>query len=594
MRRTKVYQYGSPLKTQRLNEGYVLEQLRLQNQFWNALVELEREFKERYNKIVVESDDRTKSLNSYLDGLDARILELRQNIKSKRKAARSGKVPDDGTRKEIAALIDERKLVYEELKEYRAEANINNKPQFHDLDVEFKSRRKSLRQQYSDKGLYWGNYNAVWESFMTARSKAMKEGAQLRFHRFDVSGRWTCQIQGGMTVANAFALTDNRFQIDPVPPEAWTHHSRAERRRLSRTTARIRIGSREDRGPIWHEVPIVMHRPIPEVASIKSVAITAKKVGNRINWFLNVTVTTNGALTVERTGKVIAIDVGWRKKVGGLRVGYWVDSDDKEDEILLDESFLETESRLEGLQQTLDNNFNVAKEKLRRWLAAQTEVPTWLLEAVEHLPQWRARRKLASVVSHWRDNRFDGDHEILEWLEKWRKQDKHLWTWQSNLRGKQAGRRLDQYRVLAGQLAKNYDVIVIEDFDLRQVKTKKRPEEGVDTDSKIRNAAKVASVGILRSEIKRACIEAGKLFAKVDPFNTTLECPFCGGRIEGSPRPSITVTCGNCHAVYDQDWAGAINILKKFSQQGPEAAIEQTSNLKASSRFRRQSAAHQG
>jgi len=312
-----------------------------------------------------------------------------------------------------------------------------------------------------------------------------------------------------------------------------------------------------------------------------------KKMANRINWFLNVTVTTNGASTVERTGKVLALDVGWRRKVGGLRVGYWVDSDNNEGEILLDDSFLETERKLEELQQILDNNFNLAKEKLRQWLSLQTEIPDWLIEVVKHLPQWRARRKLATVVIRWRENRFDGDGDIFEWLEKWRKQDKHLWTWQSNLREKQAGRRLDQYRVLASQLVKDYNVVVVEDFDLRQVKTKKSPEEGVDTDAKIRNASKIASVGILRNEIRRACVEAGKIFVKVDPLNTTLECPFCGGRIESDPKKYITVTCGNCRATYDQDWGGAKNIYKKFTQQEPAPVVEHPSVFKASSRLRR-------
>ena len=188
---------------------------------------------------------------------------------------------------------------------------------------------------------------------------------ELRFHRFDGSGRWTCQIQGGMTVAEAFAGTDNRFQIDPVPPEAWTHPSRGERKRLCRTTARIRIGSTENRQPIWQPIPIVMHRPIPEDALIKSVSINARKVGNRINWFLNVTVVTNGTVTaVDRTGKVISLDVGWRRTRDGLRVGYSVDGDGQEGEILLDDSFLHTEKRLTKLQKNRDDDFNLAKEKL--------------------------------------------------------------------------------------------------------------------------------------------------------------------------------------------------------------------------------------
>ena len=78
----------------------------------------------------------------------------------------------------------------------------------------------------------------------------------------------------------------------------------------------------------------------------------------------------------------------------------------------------------------------------------------------------------------------------------------------------------------------------MEDFDLRQVKTKKGPETGVDGDRNIRNTAKVAAVSSLRNEITRAFAEAGKIVEKVDPANTTLECPFCGGRIRAVLGPT--------------------------------------------------------
>jgi transposase/ribosomal protein S15P/S13E len=586
--KAKVFQFGSPVSLQ--PEGVALEQLFMQNRFWNDLVAVDKEFRGRYHDIINGYDDKIISLNNQINEITNRITELREHIKAQRKRQRKGKVSVDGSKEEIAALISKRKPLYDELKTYKAEVKIAIKPLLHKLDSEHKAKIKSLRQEYAAKGLYWGNYNAVLDSYLTARSRAMKEGAELRFHRFERSGRWTCQIQGGMRIADAFSLADNRFQIDPVAPEAWTHPSRNERRRLCRTKARIRIESTDDRQPVWLELPIVMHRPIPSDCLIKSVSISAKKVGNRSRWFLNVTVVTNGtAAATDQTGKVVAIDVGWRRKREGLRVGYWVDSDGHKGEILLDESFLQTDDRLAKLQQNRDNNFNLAKEKLLQWLSSKTgdngEVPEWLLESTKYLNQWRACAKLAALVLHWRDNRFDGDGDICDWLEKWRKQDKHLWTWQANLREKMMGRRLDQFRVLASNLVKKYDVIILEDFDLRKVKTKKNPEEGVDVDSAIRNVSKIASVSALRNEIFRACAEAGKIIEKSAPFNTTLECPFCGGKINNHPRPAITVTCGTCGATYDQDWAGAENLIKKFIGKGEESVVGQ-----APERFARQEA----
>jgi transposase len=146
------------------------------------------------------------------------------------------------------------------------------------------------------------------------------------------------------------------------------------------------------------------------------------------------------------------------------------------------------------------------------------------------------------------------------------------------------GRRLEQYRILASELVKKYDVIVMADFDLRQVKTKKRPEGGVDGNRQIRNTAKIASVGSMRKEIVRACSESGKIFEKVGPANITRECPFCGGRIEGSPRAYITVTCGDCGRMYDQDWAGANNILKKVVRSTHEGFLRTPQSLPGNGR----------
>ena len=284
--------------------------------------------------------------------------------------------------------------------------------------------------------------------------------------------------------------------------------------------------------------------------------------------------------------------MGWRRTKDGLRVGYSVDGDGQEGEILLDDSFLQTEKRLQELQQTRDNNFNLAKGKLSQWLSLQFEIPDWLQESVKHLAQWRACAKLAAVILRWRDNRIDGDQEIYDWLEEWRKQDKHLWTWQANLREKMQRRRLEQYRLLAKELVIKYDVIVMENFDLRKVLTRKGPEGGVDGDRGIRNIARLAAVGSLRNEISRACAEAGKFIEKVNPANTTLECPFCGGRIEGSPRANITVVCGKCKAVYDQDWAGAKNILKKWLE-APRPPVSEPKAPPRPRRFRKLEMANQ-
>src|SRR5690606_22488963 len=97
--------------------------------------------------------------------------------------------------------------------------------------------------------------------------KARKNAMPPRFRRWDGSGKLAVQLQNGLPVEDAFG-DDTRLQIDPVDPVAWNSPSRSERIHKNRTKVRIRIGS-ENRKPIWAELDIAMHRPLPKGGKIK-------------------------------------------------------------------------------------------------------------------------------------------------------------------------------------------------------------------------------------------------------------------------------------------------------------------------------------
>jgi hypothetical protein len=563
----KVYQYGSPSNL--IASGDAENQIQLQVRFWNRLVETDREFAERYREITYKADEKISSLNEQVQLKQQAIDALREEIKGRRSRAGSSKIDDSDAREKIAALLKEKKPLAEELKAYRAKILVMVKPRLLELEDERRARVKELRQEYASEGLYWGNYNAVLNNYQTARSRAMQSGRELLFHRYDGTGRWTCQIRGGMTVEEAFSEANNLFQIDPVPESAWTNPAKGERKRLCRTRARMRITSDEESNPVWLEIPIVMHRPIPPDARIKLVSINTRKLGDRVRWFLNVTVIEEDQQNKNSvTGDVLAVDIGWRKKPdGSIRVAYWVDSNGAAGEVNLDSSFVATHRRMSALQKNRDDNFNLAKEKLIQWLSneagEQERIPDWLSLCASTLAKWKAQARLAAVVLRWRDNRFTGGGEILEFLENWRRQDKHLWIWQANLRHKIGGRRLEQYRIFAAKAAREYDAVIFEEFDLRGARRKKPPEQGVDARSGLRNLAKIAGVSLLRSEMKRAFDAAGKLFVKV-PMSWMRACPFCGAATESDQKAGILLTCGNCGKVYDRNWAKAKDLLSRW------------------------------
>lgn len=198
----KVYQYGSPLNS--TVSGEAENQIRLQARFWNQLVETDREFAERYREITNNADEKIACLNQQVQEKLEEIGSLRDEIKGRRKRTKSGKVDDSDVRKKVAALLLEKKPLIEELNTYRANVRIKLKPRLSELEAERRARVKELRQAFANNGLYWGNYNALLKSYQTARSRAIKSGGKIRFRHYDGTGRWTCQIQGGMSVDEAF------------------------------------------------------------------------------------------------------------------------------------------------------------------------------------------------------------------------------------------------------------------------------------------------------------------------------------------------------------------------------------------------------
>jgi hypothetical protein len=121
-------------------------------------------------------------------------------------------------------------------------------------------------------------------------------------------------------------------------------------------------------------------------------------------------------------------------------------------------------------------------------------------------------------------------------------------------------RRLEQYRLFASKAAGQYDAVIFEEFDLRGLSKKKRPEQGVDADANLRNVKKIAGVSILRSEFQRAFEAAGKPFVK-ERISGAGKCPFCDKASQREPGPGVLVSCINCGKVYDRDWAKAKTLL---------------------------------
>lgn len=459
-----VFEYGCLPPTDGIT--IMLEEMRRRNALWNKLVEIDREYRQKVRGVLALPDDPTAGIKSELG-------KVREEIKSRRKAIRSSRadVSDLQQRaKELKIALEAARQAAREARKQVAEANRQH------LQAIEAQRWAAVLQAQKASGLYWANSGDVLASYEVARKRAARDNTELRFHRWDGTGKVFVRYQYGLPVANVFG-GDTRLQIDPVPEEAWSHPKRSVRRKLARTRVRLRVTS-ENRSPVWVELPMVMHQPLPPDGEIRSAAIIRERIGRQYRYKLVITVALPGKQpALKHTGGTVAIDVGWRLVADGLRVAYWVDETGNHGQLALEPVIWGAYRQLSDLRSIRDKHFNVIREKLARWLAVNGS-PEWLREATRGLAAWRSPERMIGLVRKWRDNRCAGYEEILPELESWLARENHLYSWEANLRDKVRRRRREEYRIFAANIARNYGKVVLEEFDLRRVAQKPRAEEG--------------------------------------------------------------------------------------------------------------------
>lgn len=423
------------------------------------------------------------------------------------------------------------------------------------LDAAEQIRRVAVKQAQADSGLYWCNYDDVIAAYNAARRKP----GELRFHRWRGDGKVSVRYQTGMPVAEAFSA-DTRLQFDQVPDEAYTHPVRAERRRLSRSVVRLRVGS-ERRLPVWLELPVVLHRPMPPDGSIRSAAVLRERLGTHDRWKLVVTVETGDVPGAARAAGSIGIDIGWRRLPSGLRVCAWADNRGASGEVILPNGWLDERHKVDDIRSIRDQHFNSARSALLAWLKGET-VPAWMQEETATLASWRSTSRLARLTLRWRGERFDGDEAGYALAEAWRVKDRHLLEYEANLRDQLQRDRRERYRVFAAWVARTYGTVRLEAFDLRDV-----AEVPEDADEclplPVRQYRTLAAVSVLRLALEQACAREGAVVEKVDSRNTTRECHACGAVERWDAAAELRHRCRACGAEWDQDENAARNLLAR-------------------------------
>jgi hypothetical protein len=376
---------------------------------------------------------------------------------------------------------------------------------------------------------------------------------------------------------------------------------------------------REDKGlgPVWAKFQLIYNRPFPEDGIVKWAWVIRKKVGFRFEYQLQVTVESSTySFKPANSDKAIAFDLGWRVKSKGsaergaadtMRVWYWYDEDGKHGEFLLPDgskNFLSHPDVLRGIR---DDSFNIAKDLLVAFVAGKTsKLPRWLEEVVPHLHKWKSHRRLLDLVATWQTNRFSGDGSsnvegahrywrdhhpkrqddpndnrnknaadtfhammsefgILPTLAAWRKQELHLYSWESNERESSILWRREELRKAADKFFKEnkYGICIFEDFKLTEVVKKPEPEKEDHSPERARRHRHHTAPGQARVILQAAAYKYGASIVKEDPYMSTMECWFCGHSELWDPIPKINHKCAKCGRKWDQDKNAAHNLLTR-------------------------------
>lgn len=577
----KVYEYGVTKITAGLDPARA--QMRARAAYWNELVGVEREYRDAIDAVISAASPTLAEVERQIAEHQAALMAVGVGERQRKAADYLGEQPpaivDTKDAAELRAIL---KPLYAEQKRLRKEAIAAAKPELKECDTDRKAKHREARQRAA-KGepvviqrgddsrtierapLYWGNYMDIDAAYNTARRRF---GRQLKYHSGANEDMVSVQATNGLSVESVWGK-DGRVQLDPVDPRAWTSPVRGERRRLARTTGRLRVGSDDDKNPVWLEFACVLHRPLPPTGKIRRVSVVTRRVATVQQMRLLVTVETPQAEQRPEQAPYIGIDIGWRRMGKRLRVAMVVGPNGTAPrELALPGEFVEAMKKSEEIHSGRELDFNRARAKLSSWIQTQlaASLPDWFKEAVRYMEQWKAPGRLARLYWQWREGRFDGDGAAFGEVEEWFRHDRHLWDWEANARDQAIARRKNIFRGWASELARlandHKASLALERFDLRGV---------IGTEDELKNAShmrSLAGVGILRQTIRHTAAREGVPVAEVPSKDTTRMCNVCWTRdpdtknlVQFDAASEVRARCGICGTEWDQDENAAKNLI---------------------------------
>jgi transposase len=141
-------------------------------------------------------------------------------------------------------------------------------------------------------------------------------------------------------------------------------------------------------------------------------------------------------------------------------------------------------------------------------------------------------------------------------------------------------RKLAFMRQLASDLVKEYDYIILEDLNIKEItdkengkkkaaksKSKAEENEKLTYSKQIRRGFSEVNHGEFQVLLKQKALEKGVTIIKVPPEYTSQECHKCHVLNKNLDLGIREWECQNCHTIHDRDFNAARNIYEKGINQ---------------------------
>lgn len=341
-----------------------------------------------------------------------------------------------------------------------------------DLSMADRDAAEQVKAARADCNLTKGCYLAV-ENAVAAAIKDSRPVAP-RFPKWDQSGRIAVQIEKNNRWSDILAGRNTFLRVTYADNRPLMKRGNGSIRcwRVS-----IRIGSTEDRSPVWLHFTSRIHRLLPDDAIVKWAWIKCYQTAGRPQHRFQITFEHESLRWMPQPGAVGSVDLECCHEVrdAGVCVARWCGSDKQSGEVVIPHKLLERFEHARRIRSALDKVRLHGYRVLRKWLALSGN----------HIIGWKKlgkdwmRAKLLDLcqqyVNHCEVRAPNDSYKELHefklgrglpsqqrmalWLDSWLRKERHLWRYWRDAEKRAVNLRNEFFRREAHALRARYAVL---------------------------------------------------------------------------------------------------------------------------------------